>query len=403
MQSPHTLHIAIFLRALGHGGVGRTMLNLASGMVGKGHKVDLVLGRSQGRYLDDIPSGIEVFDLSVRSPYQALMALPYIPKYSGTIAKMLFTQIPHWILGAIPGLSRYLDRNSPDALISALGYPNLVAILAREAARVETPIIVSTRTNLSLEVKNAPRLRIRGKADIARRFYPLAEAIVAVSNGVADDLAKIADLPKDNITTIYNPTVTPDILEKAKQPVDHPWFRSKEPPVILAAGRLKPQKDFFTLIRAVTRVRQSISARLIIIGEGKLRRQLEEFSRHLGLASEVDLPGFVANPYSYMSKAGAFVLSSTWEGLPNVLIEALACGCPVVSTDCPSGAAEILSNGQYGPLVPVGDGEALAKAIIDCLNSPMPRETLIERGQEFSVDRACDQYLKLIDNIQNKN
>lgn len=396
-------HIAIFLRALGHGGVGRTMLNLAAGLAQKGHKIDLVLGRCQGRYLEDIPSGIEVFDLSVRSPYQALKTLPYIPKYSGALIKILFTQIPHWILGAIPGLSRYLVRNSPDVLISALGYPNLVAILAREAAQVDTSIIVTTRTNLSLEIKNAPRRRIRAKAEVARRFYPLAEAVVAVSNGVADDLAEIAELPRDNITTIYNPTVTPDLLAKAKHPVGHAWFQSGEPPVILAAGRFKPQKDFFTLIRAFTQVQKAMPARLMIVGEGKLRPQLETLIRQTGITSKVDLPGFVDNPYSYMSKASVFVLSSTWEGLPNVLIEALSCGSPVVSTNCPSGTAEILDNGQYGPLVPVGDEDALAQAMIDCLNSPIPEENLIQRGQEFSVERACDQYLKLIENIQNKN
>jgi glycosyltransferase involved in cell wall biosynthesis len=205
------------------------------------------------------------------------------------------------------------------------------------------------------------------------RFYPWADGIVAVSQGAADDLARTARLPKDRIQVVHNPIVTPELREMAAARLDHPWFEAGAPPVLLAVGRLAPQKDFGTLIRAFERVRRSRPARLMILGDGPERDALEALAAEVGLESAVDLPGRIVNPFPYMVRADAFVLSSRWEGLPSVLIEALFCGVPVVATDCPSGPREILAGGKHGLLVPVGDVEALARGIESALDGEIPR------------------------------
>jgi len=231
---------------------------------------------------------------------------------------------------------------------------------------------------------------------VIRCVYPWADAIVAVSNGVADDLSLTAGIPRERITTIYNPVVMPELHEKARAALNHPWFAPGTPPVLLGAGRLVAQKDFTTLIKAFARVRAVRPARLMILGEGEQRGSLEGLARELGVSADVTLPGFVLNPFPYMARASVFVLSSAWEGLPGVLIQALACGCPVVSTDCPSGPVEILENGKYGPLVPVGDDEVLAQAILSVLNTLPDRDRLRAQAAMFSMARAADQYLKVL-------
>jgi glycosyltransferase involved in cell wall biosynthesis len=250
--------------------------------------------------------------------------------------------------------------------------------------------------HLSQSALKAHRRPRRFRLSLARHFYPRADAIIAVSNGIADDLAQVTGLPRERITTIYSPVITPELQEKARAPLDHPWFAQGSPPVLLGVGRLVPQKDFPTLLKAFARVRAVRKARLVILGEGIRRMELETLVRELGVAADVTLPGFVANPFPYMAGASVFVLSSAWEGLPGVLIEAMACGCPVVSTDCPSGPAEILDGGAYGPLVPVGNDEALAKAILSVLETPPDPERLRVRAALFSVDRAADRYLEVL-------
>ena len=226
----------------------------------------------------------------------------------------------------------------------------------------------------------------------------MADAIVAVSDGVADRLAQATGLPRGSIRTVYNPVVGPELPTLAAEPVGHPWFRHGGPPVVLGAGRLVEQKDFPTLLRAFALVRRARPARLVILGDGPAGacEGLRAIAAALGCAEDLDLPGFVANPFAYMARAAAFALSSLHEGLPGVLIQALACGCPVVSTDCPSGPREILDGGRYGRLVPVGDHEALARAILACLDDPSGREERVARAAAFGLERAVDRYLELI-------
>jgi glycosyltransferase involved in cell wall biosynthesis len=228
-----------------------------------------------------------------------------------------------------------------------------------------------------------------------RWSYPHADAVIAVSQGVADDLARAISIPRQHIDVVYNPVVTARLEERAGVAVEHPWFGDGKPPVILAAGRLTPAKDYPTLLRAFAKVRNKHDCRLIVLGEGELRSVLEALVDELGIGDSVQFPGFSDNPSAWMRKASLFVLSSAWEGLPSVLIEAMACGTQVVSTDCHSGPHEILEGGRWGRLVLVGDSDALASAIGAELRVPGSRNVR-ERAAHFNVENALDGYLTII-------
>jgi glycosyltransferase involved in cell wall biosynthesis len=229
-----------------------------------------------------------------------------------------------------------------------------------------------------------------------RWLYPHADGIVAVSDGVAEALSRFAKIPRQRIVTVYNPYDLLTIKQRASDTLDHPWFAQGEPPVILGIGRLTAQKDFPSLIQAFAKLRTHRPAKLMILGEGELRSDLQALADSLGLGDQdFCLHGFVDNPFTYLASCGVFVLSSRWEGLPNVLIQALVCGATVVSTDCPSGPAEILENGKWGRLVPVGDVEALAQAIVDTLTEA-EHPDVASRAAYFSVERAVDGYLSLL-------
>ena len=307
-------------------------------------------------------------------------------------------QLPH-----LPGLVRYLRTERPAALFAAMPVPNLLAVWARRLAGVPVRVLVSERNTLSAMLGSSRRWRERHLPPLLGRAYRLADGIVAVSDGVGDDLARRTGLPRARISTVYNPVVTPELAELAAQPVAHRWFLPGAPPVVLGVGSLSARKDFPTLLRAFARLRAERDCRLVILGAAgspkKTREQraaLTELAHSLDVSDDVDLPGFVANPFAYMARASVFVLSSAFEGLPGALIQAMACGCPVVSTDCPSGPAEILDGGRFGALVPVGDDGAMAAAIAATLDQPIAAATLQERAALFSVERAVDRYLDLM-------
>ena len=357
--------IALFLPSLRGGGAERVMVNLARGFAERGLAVDFVLAKAEGPYLSQLPPGVRVVDLRASR-----------------------------VAVSLPGLVRYLRQERPQAMLSALSHANVLAIWARSLARVSTRLVVSEHSTLSEATENATTLRARAMPLLVRLSYPQADAVVVVSHGAADDLIRLTGLPAEKVNVIYNPVVTPELFAKAHEPLNHPWFQLGEPPVILGVGRLTAQKDFRTLIRALVLVRKERPARLMILGEGEDRPKLEALVRELGLEQDVTLPGFVENPYKYMKRAAVFVLSSRWEGLPTVLIEALALGRPVVATDCPSGPREILEGGKWGKLVPPGDPEELAKGILTALQESASTSVRLE---PFTLEHAAAQYLALLE------
>jgi len=359
--------IALFVPSLRGGGAERVMVNLARGFSEQGYKVDLVLQRAEGPFLSKVPDEVRIVDLRTKR-----MALALFPLIS------------------------YLRREKPRSLLAAMTHTNIVALLARKLARVETRVVVSEHNTISIISHTSKTLRSRFLPLIAKRLYYWADAVIAVSKGVADDFAEFLKFPREKIRVIYNPVVTPEILEKAEEPLEHPWFKPGEPPVILGVGALTKQKDFPTLIHAFALVRRERPARLMILGEGEDRPKLEALVRKLGLEKDVALPGFIDNPYKYMKHAAVFVLSSRWEGLPTVLIEAMACGTPVVATDCPSGSREILEGGKYGALVPVGDARELAKTIMKALVDTSQREIIKARLYQFSLESVVGKYMDLL-------
>jgi glycosyltransferase involved in cell wall biosynthesis len=290
---------------------------------------------------------------------------------------------------------------TPRVVISNLSHLNVLLLFARMLSRVPTGVIAVEHNTLSIVLENTPKLSPRLLPSLMRLLYPKASFIVGVSQGVVDDLKKVLGFESPKFRVIYNPIVDEDLLKKAEEPVDHPFFGEGKPPVVLAVGRLHVAKDFPTLLRAFALVRREIPSRLLILGEGEKRQELESLARKLGINGDLDMPGFVKNPYKYMRRASVFVLSSQWEGFGNVLVEAMACGCPVVSTDCPSGPGEILAGGEYGILVPVGNPEKLAEAILGVLTNQELARELSEKGkrraQDFTVERAVKEYLKLVE------
>lgn len=357
--------LAIFLPSLVDGGAEKSMLKLAHGIAEQGHAVDLVLARAEGPYLAAVPEIVRIVDLKA-------------PR----------------VLLSLPALAGYLRRERPDALLCSLDYANIVAILARCLAGTPKNMAVNEQNTISLSCRNSPQWRQRLVPRLVKHFYPWADHIIGNSQGVVDDLRQITGLPRQQIQLIYNPVVTPELGEKAAVCPNHPWFKAGQPPVLLAVGRLTAQKDFPTLIQAFAQVRQSQPTRLLILGEGPDRPLLETLVAKLGLEQDVSLLGFVENPYAYMAHASLFILSSRWEGLPTVLIEALYCGVPIISTDCPSGPREILADGQYGALVPVQDTAALAETIKLALTGQTPRPSK-ESWRPYELETVVNQYLRL--------
>lgn len=360
--------ISFFLPNLDGGGAERAMLHLAAGIAKRGIKTDLILAKAEGEYLQKVPPEVRLINLNSPSPVFFWKTL---------------------------NLRQYLQQEQPTFLLSALDILS-AATWAKRLSGTPTKIIMCVQTNLSQQFKNDSGIMSKFRPLLVKQWYPLADGMIAASQGVAEDVSQISGTTVKNIDVIYNPVVMPELFDKAKEPINHPWFASGKPPVILGVGRLVPQKDFPTLIKAFAIVQQQISAKLMILGEGEKRPQLEALVRELGLENDVDMPGFKDNPYTYMAQAKLFVLSSAWEGFGNVVAEAMAVGTPVVSTNCPSGPAEILENGKYGKLVSVGDVKGLANAILETLKNPTNSQLLQERALDFTVDNVVDQYLKVL-------
>jgi len=360
--------IAIFIPSLRGGGAERAMVALANGFARRGYAVDLVLAAASGVFVKEVSTSVRVIDLG-----------------SGRMLASLFR------------LAVYLKRTSPDVLLSAMTHVNLTALWARRLARVNTRLVLSERSTLTQALKG---LEARPLAAwliprLVGLSYPAADAVVSVSSGVQLDLLRYVHLSPEQTQVVYNPVVDDGLTRRAQEAIDHPWFVPGAPPVILGVGRLTEAKNFPLLIRAFNRLRGGRECRLMILGEGPLRRTLESMVSASDYGADISMPGFVDNPLPFMRLASVFALSSSWEGLPGVLIQAMACGTAVVSTDCPSGPQEILEGGRWGRLVPVDDEAALSRALADCLDDSTPPD-VTERARFFSEASSVDAYLDIL-------
>ncbi len=357
---------AFFLPSLDGGGAERVMIHIARGFAERGVAVDLVLAQAKGPYLAQVPAAARIVDLRARR-----------------------------VLTSLPALIRYLRSERPQVLVSISSHGNIVALWARTAAHVPTRAFVTVHNIVSEAAQHPFATRARVLPYLQRLCYPWADGIVAVSTGVAQDISHTTGIPLDRIHVVSNPVVTPELLERAREAPGHPWFGPGACPVILGVGRLSWEKDFATLVRAYALVRAQRAARLVILGEGPERPHLEALVRKLDGPADVDLPGFVPNPYAFMAHCAVFALSSATEGLPTALIEALAAGAPVVATDCRSGPREILQDGRFGRLVPVGNVAALAQAILATMAQPQAAAPATA-WQSFTLDTAVSNYLRVL-------
>ena len=380
--------MALLFGSFRGGGVGTSFLRLADELVARGLAVDLVVGKERHDLQHMAPAAARVVTLARASALGtyalALRADPRI--LPGLLAAARTRRQPSGKLRHLASFASYLRCSQPDAVIAATAPLNLVAFWARRLTGLHHPLLLSEHNRFAVETDGAaPAWRYDCPPALVRHAYAEADALVAVSDGVADEMAAFAGVARERIATVYNPVSGPHLAQRAAAPLDHPWFQPGQPPVVLSVGMFKPQKDFATLIRAFAQLRTRREARLVILGDARgdakdvaYKAELLALPSALGIAADVLFPGFVDNPQAWMARAGCFVLSSRWEGLGNVLIEALACGCPVVSTDCPSGPAEILDGGRYGRLVPAADPEAMAAAVAATLAEPPARARLLE-------------------------
>jgi glycosyltransferase involved in cell wall biosynthesis len=371
-----TRHVAFFIQQLREGGVPRMTLNIAGELASRGFQVTLLLAMSGGARADAVPGGVDAVGLDQGS-------------FAGRFVRLRGQK---WrVLAAIPALASFLRSARPDGLIAADHWANFAAVAARALAGSPARLVLTQRVPLSVRASQQPSL-----GRLARLLYPRADALVGVSKGVAEDLRQQLPTAHERISTIYNPVVTPDFGARIAADPTHPWLGDVGPPVLLSVGRLTRQKDYPNLLRAIALLRRDREVRLVVYGTGPDQSALEALASELGLKDSVDFAGFIADPLPEVSRAAAFVLSSEWEGFGNVLVEALACGTPIVSADCPSGPAEILDGGRFGALVPVGDPEALATALAATLDGPKDRDRLRRRAEEFTVERAADAYLQTL-------
>ncbi|WP_419807678.1 glycosyltransferase [Sphingomonas sp.] len=336
-ETPAVGKIAMFLPSLGGGGAEKSIVRLAVALSRQGIDVDLVLASATGSVLNDVSGKVRIVDLGRRR-----------------------------VAAALPGLVRYLMRERPAALLSAMHHANLIAIVAHAIARSTSRLVISERQSFAALQRTQRSLKERSLRGAMRLLYRRADAIVTVSKALSVELVAGLGLSRQRVFAIYNPVVSDGLLAKAGEPVDHPWLH-QDVPVVLAVGRLVPEKGFDTLLEAMFLIRRHRAIRLVILGDGPLRRTLSDLAHRLGIDGDVDLAGYQSNPFSYMKHASVFVLSSTSEGLPSVLVEALAVGTCVVSTDCPTGPREILGEGSPA-LVPVGDPARMASAIMATLD-----------------------------------
>lgn len=355
--------VVFFLATSGHSGVDRLMRNLIPAVARRGYAVDQLKVRRHGPDLGDA-HGVRVIDLGSSHVWSSL-----------------------------PAVIRYLRRERPRVMLSDKDKVNRCAVLARALAFSDVELVLRSGTTISVDLAHRGAFDRWMQKHSMGWLYRAARAVVVPSRAAALDLSAYTGLPAALVQTVPSPVLSAAILEHAAPRPEHPWFAPDQPPVILGVGELSPRKDFATLIRAFARVRARVECRLVIVGRGGQLDALRALAAELGVAEDVDFPGFRNDPLSFMTHARAFALCSRWEGMPVVLIEALGCGTPVVATDCPGGSRELLDDGRLGPLIAIGDDAALADALLQLLSTPRDAAACRAAARPYEIESATSAYL----------
>ncbi|HJO52671.1 glycosyltransferase [Sulfitobacter pontiacus] len=336
-----TKHIALFVPSLNGGGAEKVMVLLANGFADRGYDVDLVVASFQGEFTHEVSVKVRIVNLNETRTVKALLPL-----------------------------KRYLSKSNPDVLLSTLPHANIVSILAGALSRTSTRIVVCQQSSPSQSLFGGWKRTVLRQ--LCRTFYPLSDMCICSSDGIVEEMHNLLNMKTSKLKRIYNPVDEARINRLKEEDPGHPWFNDPEKPVVLAVGRLTEAKDYPNLLHAFRKLRDKRKAALIILGQGPMEAYLKKLTVQLNLVDDVDFLGFQSNPYSFMRNCDLFVLSSAWEGLPGVLIEALACGANIVSTDCKTGPREILEDGALGALVPIKNSTALARQMSKALSSQVP-------------------------------
>jgi glycosyltransferase involved in cell wall biosynthesis len=377
--------VCFFLPSLSGGGAERVVVNLAGQFAKKGYAVEIALWSDvhDSPYTDDIAESVKVIPIRHGGRYKNL-ALKAI-----------------YALFSIPKVVSYIKNSRPCVIFANLCELAVIFanIFSGHTSRIAVVVHNDPSYYSSLLSHGGSRIRAWIFTFLSKLFYPLADAVVGVSKGVSEALVSNGIAPPGKTAFIYNPVVTKSLLKLSGEPPEHPWLVRHSRPVFLGVGRLCEQKNFPLLLRAFEIVSRKLDAVLIIAGDGPLLEELRKISAELNIEERVSFAGFLKNPFSVMAHADVFVLSSLFEGLPTVIIEAMACGCQIVSTDCPHGPSEILDRGRYGRLVPVGDEYALADAMLDAIAHPVPKAELAERAKIFDEDVIGARYIALAEKL----
>lgn len=370
--------IALFIESLACGGAEKVTVILANALVQRGYQVDLLMRWEHGKFLDDLDPDIHRF-----SPSRA----------SGTPFQTLRFLID------------YMRDRKPAALLAHMEKPSLLALLAGVIVGYKN-IVPCVHTDLTTYAKLEHCARRTILKYLVAVFYRLAIRIVAVSTGTAQSTAALIGRKAPPIDVILNGFNIEKMRQRAQEDTGIPWLQNKTMPVIIACGRLVEQKGYDVLLRAFAVLRQTMAARLIILGDGPMRAQLEETARALKIADDVTMPNCHPNPAACFGHSDLFVLASRVEGLSNVLIEALIVGVPVVSTDCPTGPREVLQNGRFGSMVPVDDvgalAEAMRAALLAAANDTPVAPEYASHIRKFSVETMVDGYISTVNKVIGK-
>ena len=366
-----THRLLFVLPSLGGGGAERATVDLLRSIDRERFRVVLALFSQCGSFLSQLPDDIQVYNLRGESRYDFRLV---------------------W------RLAKLLQHEHPSIVFSVLRYANLVTLLAQRLTGAQVRVVVNEQNLPSAEFALFGGAQVKGW--FLRRLYPHADRVTVISKGIARELTSLYGIPRHKVQVIPNPVDVARIRAMGAVQLKHPWFQLGVP-VLVAAGRLHPQKGFTYLIRAFAIVRDAMPCKLVILGEGPQRHTLEQLVTKLSLSDDVTLLGFQDNPYNYMRSSTAFILSSLYEGFGNVLVEALALGVPVISTRCPVGPEEIIAHEKTGLLVPPANENALAQAILRLLKDAGLRRRLsahgLERAMDFDVKRIVSQYEELFE------